>query len=144
MKRTLIVFVCLAIMMTFLSSAEAINRSSKSNDSDKKEEPKERVVPQKAGGTKDLHEGQKGKEKYDYFIDRNNNGIDDRLEKDIDAKDLKKTKIKETSLGSSEKIPVKVKPSPKTPEKIKDQNSSDQKKETKAEKGEGRKGRDRR
>jgi hypothetical protein len=142
MKRAFIVFVCLAIMMTFLSSAEAINRSTKSNDSNKKEEPKEKVVPQKSGETKNLHEGQKGKEKYDYFIDKNNNGIDDRLEKDKEVKDLKKPKIKETEPSSSERNPAKMKPSPKIPEKIKDQSSSEQKKETKAKKGEGRKSRD--
>jgi hypothetical protein len=142
MNKFFIVFLSMVIMMTFLSSAEAINRSSKSNDSDKKEEPKEKVVPQKAGGTKDKDEGQRRKEKYDYFIDRNNNGIDDRLEKDIKAKDLKKPKIKETEPSSSERNPAKVKPTPKIPEKIKDQGSSEQKKETKTEKGEGRKGRD--
>lgn len=136
MKRTFIVFVCLAIMMTSLSSAKAINRSPKSNDSDKKEEPKEKGIPQKGGETKNLHEGQKGKEKYDYFIDRNNNGIDDRLEKDIEAKDLKKPKIKETGPSSSEKTPTKVSPPPKIPDKIKDQGSSEKKKETKGEKKE--------
>jgi hypothetical protein len=144
MKRTFIIFVCLTIMMSFLSSAEAINRSPKSNDSDKKEEPKERMVPQKAGATKDLQEGQKGKEKYDYFIDRNNNGIDDRLEKDIEAKQIKKPRIKETGPSSLEKNPAKVKPSPKTPEKTKDQSSSEKKKGTKAEKEEQNRGRDKR
>lgn len=83
-----------------------------------------------------MHEGQKGKEKYDYFIDRNNNGIDDRLEKDIEAKDLKKPKIKETGPSSSEKTPTKVSPPPKIPDKIKDQGSSEKKKETKGEKKE--------
>lgn len=163
-------------MLTFLVSAEAIDKAPKSNDSNSKKEPtefkqinkkkpreikrrivtpsyrntqksesKETDVAKTQEKTKEWFETQKGNEKYDYFIDRNNNGIDDRLEKNAEVKDIKRPEIiKKKAPATIEKTPVKVSPPPKNPEKIKDEGSSPQKKEPKAEKIEKKRENDRR
>ena len=113
MKRYLIVFVALATVLAFSSSALALDRTPK--ESKAKEKPAELkeyektevkegkakgiATPERKSekikrGTKGeaataqkltrwlkSREKQKAKEKYDYFIDKNNNGIDDRLER---------------------------------------------------------------
>ena len=78
----------------------------------------------------------KGKEKYDYFIDRNNNGIDDRLEKDVKAKTIQKPEPIEKQETTRkqvpapvEKKPTKVSPAPKVPEKVKAEKAVEKKKE---------------
>ncbi len=110
----------------------------------RKSETSKKVAPKKSEKTKGWFETKKSKERYDYFIDRNNNGIDDRLEKDIKAKNVKKSKvIKKKTPVPSEKMPAKVSPSAKPPEKVKGTEVSKQKKETKVKKAEKR-GRDKR
>ena len=175
MKKFFVVFVCILTAVVFLSSAWAIDRAPKNKDSDKKEkttelkkmtqkkakskpktgtfskkiirtgESKEKIVPKKSEKTKGGVETKKSKERYDYFIDRNNNGIDDRLEKDTKAKHAKEQKvIKEKTPVPSEKAPAKVSPSTKTSKKVKETKVSEQKKETKIKKTEEKRKSDKR
>ena len=108
MKRFLIGFVSLVTLLAFFSSALAIDRSPKKSEAKEKkkleefkEGQKKSVKERKAKGTttsekrswevkrtspekpskRRATEKRKVQEKYDYFIDKNSNGIDDRLEK---------------------------------------------------------------
>ena len=115
MKRFLIGFVAILTLLTFFSSALAIDRAPKDSKGKEKGKPVELkeyertevkegkakgiISPEKKGekiksktkgeGTvpenltkwRKSWEKRKVKEKYDYFIDKNNNGIDDRLER---------------------------------------------------------------
>jgi len=176
MKKIFVVFVCILTTVAFLSSASAIDRSRKANNSDRKKEPTEskeikekktsnrkpqtgtfsektirksetteKVAPKKSEKIKEWFKTKKSKERYDYFIDKNNNGIDDRLEKDIKTKKVKERKvIKKKTPVPSEKAPAKVIPSAKAPQKIKGTKLSEQKKETKEEKTVKKRGRDKR
>lgn len=122
MKKLLIVPVSLITLLVFFSfmvslpnhSAFAIDRSPK--DSTAKGKPAELKKIEKSevkeGNAKAADriskwwkstDKQKSKEKYDYFIDKNNNGIDDRLEK----------KSKEPASSPA------VRPAPKQKESIK-------------------------
>ena len=176
MKKIVIVFVCILTMVAFLSSASGINRSPKSNDSDREKKPTEskeveenktakrklqtdttseriirrseateKVTPKKSEKTKGRFEAKKTRERYDYFIDRNNNGIDDRLERHIKTKNVEKQRvIKEKTPVPSEKAPAKVIPSTKTPKKVKGTKVNEPKKETKVREADKRKERDKR
>jgi hypothetical protein len=107
MKKFLIVSISLVTFLAFFSSALAIDRSPKKSEA----KEKKKVEELKEGQKKDVKQGkakgttterrswevkrtspeelsrrkatekQKTQEKYDYFMDKNNNGIDDRLEK---------------------------------------------------------------
>ena len=111
----------------------------------RRSETTEKIAPEKSEKTKERFKPKKSKERYDYFIDRNNNGIDDRLEKNIKAKEVKKRKvIKKKTPVPSEKAPAKVSPSATTPKKIKETKISEQKKETKVKKIEKKKEGDKR
>lgn len=176
MKKIGIVLVCILTMVAFLSSASGINRSPKSNDSDKEKKPTEskeveenktakrkletdttsekitrrseateKATSKKSEKTKGQFEAKKTRERYDYFIDRNNNGIDDRLERHIRTKNLEKQRvIKERTPVPPEKAPVKVIPSTKTPKKVEATKVNEPKKETKVKKTDERKERDKR
>ncbi len=177
MKKIFIVLVIIAVSMAFISSAWAIDRAPQKSGSDStteikemaKEKAKEKQKPrkstftektlpsvesqkatkgEKSDKTKDKPGTIKGKEKYDYFIDRNNNGIDDRLEKDVKAKRIQKQKpiekqktIKKQTPAPVQKKPAKVSPTPKVPEKVKVEKAVEKKKEgseIKAEKKESK------
>jgi hypothetical protein len=117
MKKLLIDLVVIVALLAFSSSALAINRASKedqtkkepteskqyektelkegeiegtyrleskeekTNEEAKKEGRIKGIVPEKLPRRLQTTEKQKAEEKYDYFIDKNNNGIDDRQEK---------------------------------------------------------------
>jgi len=166
MKKFFIVFVCMITVTAFLPSAQAINRSPKNNDSDKKKEPTEtKEVKEKrswevirktnlpSDKTTSTNESKRksetkpgeGKEDYDYFIDRNNNGIDDRLEGELKTKEIKKPEITEKKTpSSSERTSPRVSPTTKPKEKTKDQSTSEPKKEAKPERIEKKRGSERR
>jgi ABC-type antimicrobial peptide transport system permease subunit len=153
MKKTFMVLVSIAAVAMFVTSALAIDRAPKKSESDStteikemtkekakaKNEPRkstfsEKTLPQgespktavgeKSEKPKEKPEAIRGKEKYDYFIDSNNNGIDDRLEKDVKTKSVQKPKsvkkqeiIKKQVPAPVEKKPTAVSPLPKAPEK---------------------------
>ena len=173
MKRIFIVFVSIAITVAFVSSASAIDRAPKKSGSEgkkdtseireiTKEEVKRKArksnFSEKKTGTvrnQKRTEGEKPekakarprtKEKYDYFIDRNNNGIDDRLEKETKAKKVKKQespiKIEAVRKGTSRppvKAPAKTTPAPKPVKKVKEEKPSPKKKAPEAQRGETKK-----
>ncbi len=156
MKKRFIIFTCMMSIIAFLSSAHAINRSSKTSDPDKKKETTElKEVQEKRswevvrktnlpsdkttdkGEIKRKSEAKAGekKEEYDYFIDRNNNGIDDRMEGNVGTKEIRKPEISEKkSSRSPERTSPRVSPVTKSREKTKDQVKDEPKKEPKPEK----------
>jgi hypothetical protein len=84
----------------------------------KGEKIKEKIVPEKFTESLKAREEQKAKEKkekYDYFIDKNNNGIDDRLEKKS-RKSISPSAIRSIPKGRE---PVKPVPSIKETEEKK-------------------------
>jgi hypothetical protein len=109
MKKLLIAVVSLVTLLAFFSSVLAIDRSPKKSEAKEKKKTEElkegqkkdlkegkakgtttterrswevkRIPPEKLGERSKTSEKQKVKEKYDYFIDKNGNGIDDRLER---------------------------------------------------------------
>lgn len=108
MKRFLVAFISLVTVLAFFSSALAIDRSPKKSEAKEKKKTEElkegqkedlkqgktkgtttekrswevkRIPPEKLGERSKTSGKQKVKEKYDYFIDKNGNGIDDRLER---------------------------------------------------------------
>jgi len=124
MKRLLIAM-CVLTAFVFASSAGAVDRSAKTKEKEKekpaqieemtKEKAKEKsrsaalsgktvrggegkyhVVSEKSEPSKKPSESQKGSERYDYFQDANNNGVDDRLEK----------KVKKQETGNTEKATI--------------------------------------
>lgn len=173
MKRIFIVFVSIATLVAFVSSASAIDRAPKKSESEAKkettdikkmtkEEAKRRARQSRFSETKTgivenqgRTQGEKPekakdrprtKEKYDYFIDRNGNGIDDRLEKETKAKKVKKQeppKKPEAARKSTLKAPVKVapktEPAPKPIKKVKEEKPSPKKKAPQTDKGETKK-----
>ena len=107
-------------------------------------ETTEKVAPKKSEKSEGLSGTKKSKERYDYFIDRNNNGIDDRLEKDIKAKQVREQEvIKKKTAVPSEKAPAKVSPPPKAPKKVRATKTDEPKKETKARRTDEERGKDR-
>ena len=108
MKRFLVAFISLVTVLAFFSSALAIDRSPKKSEAKEKKKTEElkkgrkedlkqgktkgtttekrswevkRIPPEKLGERSKTSGKEKVKEKYDYFIDKNGNGIDDRLER---------------------------------------------------------------
>ena len=156
MKKLFTVLVGVITLLVLLSSAQALNRSSKSNDTDKKKGVKEfKEVNEKRSwevvrktnlpsdktterdDNKSRSEAKSGerKEEYDYFIDRNNNGIDDRMEGNMGTKEIRKPEISEKkSSRYPEKTSPRVSPVTKSREKTKDQVKYEPKKEPKPEK----------
>jgi hypothetical protein len=150
MRKTFIVFVSIAIVTAFVSSTSALDRAPKKSGSEGKKEATEiremtkdemkrrsrkstfsektarTIQSQNKSETKEAEKAKgwpqtrKRKEKYDYFIDRNNNGIDDRLEKEAKAKKAKKHEpakkpdtAKKPTPSPSGKSPAKITPVPK-------------------------------
>ncbi|MGB8656375.1 MAG: hypothetical protein WCE90_01150 [Candidatus Zixiibacteriota bacterium] len=111
----------------------------------------QRKKGQAEGGTqirekpKIFFDDSKGKEKYDYFIDNNSNGIDDRLEvKAIERQADREEGSEEKDRANSERTPAKLKPVPLAPEGISLENSGQRKREVKPEKSEKKREKDRR
>ncbi len=77
-------------------------------------ETPQKLVPQKSERSGVRFRTIRKKEKYDYFIDKNNNGIDDRLERKL-SKSRERT-VKKRPLLPSKKIPEKISPSNRAPE----------------------------
>lgn len=164
MRRITTVFLCGVTLIFFCSSAWALDRILKSSNSDstekvtefrqlKEKKPREGIAPNDTPLGTNVHRDdyqkriihriqkpEKSKEKYDYFIDRNNNGIDDRQEREVKTKEINKRENTEKKAPTSlERIPLKVIPLPSKSEKIKDESSSENKKESsKEEKGKDR------
>ena len=156
MKKRLIIFTCMMSIIVFLSSAQAINRSSKTSNSDNKKEatepkevkekrswevtrktnlPSDKTVDKDANQRNFDNKSKEGKEEYDYFIDKNNNGIDDRLEGNVNTREIRKPGIAEKKTPSTrEKTFPKANSTTKTRERTKDKGTSDPKKESKPEK----------
>ena len=158
MKRIFMVFVSIAIMVAFVSSASAVDRAPKKSSSEgkkdtteikevTKEEVKRKArkssFSEKKTGTvrnQKRTEGEKPekaearsrtREKYDYFIDRNNNGIDDRLEKEAKAKKVKKQEplkkpeaVRKGTSRPPDKAPAKINPVPKPAKNVKEEKVS--------------------
>lgn len=134
------------------ATKEKAGTVTSSKEGVQKREDKDAVVPKES--SEKIKEGldiKKSREKYDYFIDRNNNGIDDRLEKDVKAKSIKRQEplkkqeiVKKRLPVPAEKKPAQVSPATKTPQKPKETKASEQKKETKAKEIEKKRGRDKR
>jgi hypothetical protein len=156
MKKLLIAFVSLVTLLAFFSSALAIDRSPKKSEAKEnkkseelKEGQKKDVKEGKTQGTSTTEkrswevkrtslerlskqsktaEKQKVKEKYDYFIDKNSNGIDDRLEK------RSKKPVSPSAIRPASKEKPTTKPSApavKVPEKKKEVKEAPEKKEVK-------------
>jgi len=162
MKRIFIVFASIAIMVVFVSSASAIDRAPKKSGSEAKKETTDikemtkekagqksrkstftekmtRTVQSRKGAEKEKPEKAKARsktrEKYDYFIDRNNNGIYDRLEKETKAKKVKKQDppkkpeaARKGTLRPPVKAAAKTEPAPKPVKKVKEERPSPKKK----------------
>lgn len=174
MKRIFIVFVGVVIMATFVSSASALDRAPKKSGSEGKKETTEikeitkEEVKRKARKSsfsekktrtvqnlkrtegekpeKARSQTRKSKEKYDYFIDRNNNGIDDRLEKEAKAKKAKKQEpakkpeaARKSTSRPPDKAPAKINPVPKPTKKVKEGKVSPKKKAPSIKEGEKKK-----
>jgi hypothetical protein len=104
MKRFLIGIVAIVTLLAFFSSALAIDRNPKDSKAKEKVKPAEfkegkkpdvkegkatsemkseeakHITPEKLTERLKSQDKQSAEEKYDYFIDKNHNGIDDRLE----------------------------------------------------------------
>ena len=161
MKRIFMVFVSIAIMVAFVSSASAVDRAPKKSGSkakkdtteikemtkeETKRKARESSFSEKKTGTvynQKRTEGEKpekaearsqtrkSKEKYDYFIDRNNNGIDDRLEKEAKARRAEKQESPKKPEAAAratsrppDKAPAKINPVPKPAKKVKEEKVS--------------------
>jgi hypothetical protein len=176
MKRIFIVFAGIVIIATFVSSASALDRAPKKSGSEGKKETTEikeitkeeakrkarkssfsekktrtvqnlkRTKGEKPEKAKARSQTRKSKEKYDYFIDRNNNGIDDRLEKEARAKKASKPEpakkpdtVRKRIPSPSDNAPAKISPVPKPTKKVKEEKVSPKKKAPSIKEGEEKK-----
>lgn len=98
MKRLLYALLSLVILFSFCGDAFAVNKKSKKDATKQKvvKQQKPAVKKPPAKTSKNVKPSTKGKgKKYDSFVDKNNNGIDDRKEKLV-PKAGKQTKKKPT------------------------------------------------
>lgn len=144
MKRVLMC-ICIVSLFAFLSPAGAIDRDPKTKDKDKKEdttqikemtrdkakeksrsdaisgktirggEGKYKQVSDKSTSDKKQPAGTKASERYDYFKDTDNDGIDDRLQKKV-SKGEEKKRVEKKTPAVIEKKPV-PKIAPATPKR---------------------------
>jgi hypothetical protein len=165
MNKIFIVFASMVIMAAFVCSASAVDRAPKKSGSDSTKETaeikemnkekaklkgrkstfsektvrttqsRERIEAKKTEKTKARPTTRKSKEKYDYFIDRNNNGIDDRLERQAKAKKAEKKEpakkpetVRKPTPSPSDKTPAKIKTVPEPAKKVKKEKVSPKKK----------------
>lgn len=105
-----------------------------------------KATTEKSEKTKARSEKEKSKERYDYFMDKNNNGIDDRLERKEEGKSTKKKEvvIKRAPVSKEKKEPAKISPPVKTSVKVKEAKVNQPKKETTLKKVEEKKTKDKR
>lgn len=98
MKRLLYALLSLVILFSFCGDSFAVNKKSKKDASKQKVVKQQKPVVKKplVKPAKNVKPPTKGKgKKYDSFIDKNNNGIDDRKEKLV-PKAAKQDKKKQT------------------------------------------------
>jgi hypothetical protein len=162
--KKILVLICILSIFAFLSPARAIDRTSKGSNKEKKEDTTENkratkedttqksrsealsgktvrsgtgkyeAVSGKAESDKKESKQKEPKERYDYFKDANNNGVDDRLEKKTKKEEAKP--IKNTPITKEKAVPTKTVPSnpkPDTPKSkdIKKSPTKEPKKEVK-------------
>jgi hypothetical protein len=153
MKKLLIALVSLVTLLAFFSSALAIDRNPKKSKAKEeteklKEGQKEdlkkgkakgtttterrswevkRISPEQLGKQSKTSKKRKVKEKYDYFIDKNSNGIDDRLER----RSKKPASPSAIRPAPKEKQIPKPAPSVKEPDKKREIKEAPKKKEVK-------------
>jgi hypothetical protein len=170
MKRRFLVLICIITLGAFVSPVSAINRAPKKDSSDsekkateikemtkekkdaklksratslsdkviRKGEGKKQTLPEKSKESKSWPKS--SKDKYDYFMDKNNNGIDDRLEKKVKIKSVPKQEItKEKTPVPAEKKPAKITPVEKSPAKVRGEEPKKEKKEIKPKEVENKK-----
>jgi len=109
MKKYTYILVAIALVVVWAYPASAIDRSKKDNPAPKQERPVvDKPVQKQAKTTTDgkatRNTGSR-KKNYDDFVDRNNNGIDDRAEKGS-----KKTTPKKPKSAPKKTTPAKPKP----------------------------------
>jgi hypothetical protein len=137
--KKILALICILSMFAFLSPAGAIDRTSKGSDKEKKEDTtgnkaaakegatqksrsealsgktvregagKYKVVSEKSESDKKESKPKEPKERYDYFRDANNNGVDDRLEKKTKKEEAKP--IQKTPATKEKAVPTKIVPS---------------------------------
>jgi hypothetical protein len=151
MKKSLILILSWLAMVMFASSARAVDRIPKTGDSEQKKETseiKESKVKRSGEVTRESSQGiendinhvndpkkaetksVEGKGKYDYFLDRNNNGIDDRLEGNLKNRETKKQEIIKKNISSPpEKTKPQITPVVKPKERVERQSTSEPKKD---------------
>ena len=155
MKRFLVAFISLVTVLAFSSSALAIDRSPKKSEAKEKKKSEElkegqkqdvkggktkatsttekrtwevkRISPQMRSKQSKTADKKKVREKYDYFIDKNNNGIDDRLER------RSKKPVSPSAIRPAPKEKPTTKPAPpvKEPDKKRGVKEAPKKKEVK-------------
>jgi outer membrane biosynthesis protein TonB len=160
MKKISTFIVGWVTVFLLFASAQAVDRSPRNGDSDQKKETTEikegkvkrsgetaRKITFPSEKTDRVVEGQgkvetkttEGKEKYDYFLDRNNNGIDDRLEGNFKAKETKKPEVTKQKISPPPEKPApKSSPAVKPKERVKPQTTGEPKKESTSGKTEKR------
>jgi hypothetical protein len=95
---------------------KGITSSEEKSEKTKPIMKEEATIPEKPSKQTEPPKKEEAKEKYDYFIDKNNNGIDDRLERKEPKKSVSPSTVRP---APKEKEPVKVVPSTKETEKKK-------------------------
>ena len=109
MKKYIYILIAIALMIVWANPASAIDRSKKDSPAPKQERPAVDKPQQKpAKNTSDSKATQdtgSRKKNYDDFVDRNNNGIDDRAERGS-----KTTKTKKPESAPKKTTPDKPKP----------------------------------
>ncbi|KPL02824.1 MAG: hypothetical protein AMJ73_08175 [candidate division Zixibacteria bacterium SM1_73] len=116
--------------------AKGITSVEKETEKTKPETKEEARVVEKADKQPKPPKRERAKEKYDYFIDKNNNGIDDRLERKKQKQPVSPSTIYP---APKEKKPVKVVPSIKETEKKKIKEAPKKEEVKEARKIEGKK-----
>jgi hypothetical protein len=105
-------------------------------------EGKYQVVPKKAEPSEKQSDSQKGSERYDYFQDSNNNGVDDRLEKKVKKEEVQpkqKPAVTQERKTPARVAPVSPRPASPKPEKAKEPAVKERKKEAEPKKVEPKK-----
>ncbi len=80
MKRFIVLLVSIAVLVAFSGDVLAVNKKTKKDTTKTKVIKQEKPKAKKPAAAKTAKKITKEK-KYDNFIDKNNNGIDDRKEK---------------------------------------------------------------
>lgn len=88
MKKAIYTFCILCLILLWVGPAGAVDKTKK----DKTPPPKEKIIKVekdekgKSGDQKTDNQTSRRKKTYDNFVDKNNNGIDDRSEKKVSTK----------------------------------------------------------